>query len=251
VEVPETEEALMAGGLIRRLRGYPAYSLPLTAVDYDQYWRDKRKGDMGALTDFQRRRAEIVASMVEDGASVVDIGCGNGAILEYLREHRRIKGIAVDRSPLALEHVGQNGFQTVAADISDPACWEMLPEADYVLALEVIEHLPNAEQVVAMLAGKARKALILSIPNTGYFVHRLRLLCGRFPAQWRLHPGEHLRFWTLADARWWVRAMELPSSTLVPYEGIPFLNRLLPSWFAAGLIMNVKCKNSTVAGRAT
>jgi methionine biosynthesis protein MetW len=235
---------------IRRLLGYPVDWITVASVDYDAYWRDKRKGDLNQLSDFQRHRAEVVCGLIDDGATVLDVGCGNGAILNYLRDRKGIRGIGVDVSRLALDHVRNQGFEVVYADFSNQAVVESLPGTDYVLALEVIEHLSNAEAIVAALVQKANKTLILSIPNSGYFMHRLRLLLGRFPVQWRLHPGEHLRFWTLPDARWWVKAMGLHLLEFVPYEGVPVLNRLFPSWFAAGLVMSVRSDSNKGVGQA-
>ena len=228
--------------LRRRLWGYPVARLQLTAVDYDQYWRDKRKGDVGQLSDFQRHRAEVVASLIEASSSLLDLGCGNGAILNHLRSQKGIIGTGVDMSRLVLDHVDKLGFATLQADVTKPDSLKVLPVVDYIIALEVLEHLPDPERVLCDLDGKCRKAFVLSFPNTGYFVHRLRLLFGRFPAQWRLHPGEHLRFWTLADALWWVSAMDRELVALVPYEGVPFLNRVFPSWFAAGLVLCIAPK---------
>jgi hypothetical protein len=43
------------------------------------------------------------------------------------------------------------------------------------------------------------RRLLITIPNTGAINDRLRLLFGRFPKQWILHPSEHLHFWTVTD----------------------------------------------------
>jgi len=74
---------------------------------------------------------------------------------------------------------------------------------DYAVISEVLEHLPNPEQLMFKLKGKVNKYIIITVPNTGFIGERLRLLFGRFPKQWVIHPSEHIRFWTVADFIYW------------------------------------------------
>lgn len=107
--------------------------------------------------------------------------------------------------------------------------------------MELLEHLPNSEEVLLALLKTTNKKLIFSIPNTGFIGHRLRLLFGSFPLQWRTHPGEHLRFWTYNDIRFWLKELELSkNSKIYFYEGIPLLNRILPSLFAMGILVVIE-----------
>jgi len=71
-------------------------------------------------------------------------------------------------------------------------------------------------------------------------VYRLRLLFGKFPAQWRVHPGEHVRFWTARDLRWWLLAQGIENYKIFYYEGIPLLNKIVPSLFAAGFVVYIQ-----------
>ena len=115
------------------------------------------------------------------------------------------------------------------------------------MALEVLEHLPNPESLLRALAPKCKKAVVISVPNSGYWLHRLRFLCGRVPAQWRKHPGEHLRFWTLKDLKWWVSAIGWELKELRPYEGMLGLNRLFPSWCGMGVVIKIAPKNRFIS----
>ena len=73
-------------------------------------------------------------------------------------------------------------------------------------------------------------------PITGVFADRLRLLFGRFPLQWVVTPGEHLRYWTRADFGWWAEQMGFRLVRAVPYEGTPWLKDVWPSLFAAAFV---------------
>ena len=84
--------------------------------------------------------------------------------------------------------------------------------------------------------------MIFSFPNSGYYAHRLRFLFGRFPLQWVVHPGEHLRFWTVKDVNSWVNALKMNFIKLIVYEGVPVLNKIWPSMFGQGIIIVITNK---------
>jgi len=100
--------------------------------------------------------------------------------------------------------------------------------------------MPNAEKILEYIYRKAKIGVFFSIPNSGYFIYRLRLLFGKFPKQWSVFPNEHLRFWTLGDLKWWLCALGYKKYKIFCYKGIPILNILLPSLFAAGLVVYIE-----------
>lgn len=217
----------------------PALGVP--SADYDAYWRDRLAAEPGELNGFQRFRADWTAARVAPGARVMDVGCGDGGILARLRELKAITPVGADVSPYVLAYLEKRGIEAVRLDLKDSGI-ASLPTADHILYFEVLEHLPNPEEVLREALAHAGKSVFFSVPNSGYFPYRLRLLLGRFPMQWRVHPGEHLRFWTLADMRWWLRSLGLAErSELVAYRGIPVLNRLWPGLFGMGLLCEVRC----------
>ena len=209
------------------------------SVDYDLYWQRRGGIRQRGLSAWQKERADIAARIIERGSSVIDLGAGDGSMLVYLREKINIKPIGIETSKDSLEALRQNGIETVEADINDFRALATLPEVDYITGFEVLEHTPNPEAILDALRGKARKGMIFSFPNTGYYLHRLRLLCGRFPLQWIAHPGEHLRFWTVADVRSWVPQTGYELCALVVYQGLPGLNKLLPTLFAQGIVISL------------
>ena len=126
-------------------------------------------------------------------------------------------------------------------DINNFNTIEELPEVDHIMILEVLEHMPNPEKFLKMILPKAKKSIFFSFPNSGYIAYRLRLLFGSFPMQWTLHPGEHLRFWTFRDLKWWLNQMSLlHKSKIHIYEGVPILNKVWKGLFGAGLIVKVE-----------
>jgi len=227
-------------GDLKQLFGYPdcQYGVEFT-VDYAAYWK-RRRGDREAyFSPWQKIRADRTLRIIEPGSSVIDLGCGDGAVLGYLKEQANISGIGVDMDRRMLDKACQLGIETIEMDIGDIEKIKTLPETDYILGFEIFEHIPNPERLLCHLMSKARKGIIFSVPNTGYYAHRLRLLFGKFPLQWIVHPGEHLRFWTARDMKFWVRSMGLDLKRLILYEGLPVLNKISSSLFSQGMIIHI------------
>jgi methionine biosynthesis protein MetW len=220
---------------------YPATTLrDEHAIDYDAYWNAKRGDKLGTLSDWQKKRADVILSRITVPASITDIGCGDGSVLSYLQKHKSgLQAHGVDVSTVALRKAEEMGISTLKADISNPTELDRITSADYFLLLEVLEHIPHSEQFLKNILEKTKKGVFFSFPNSGFISYRLRLLFGRFPAQWKVHPGEHIRFWTARDIKWWLKAIGIKDYELFFYKGIPFLNKVLPGLFAAGMIVYV------------
>jgi methionine biosynthesis protein MetW len=225
---------------LRQLFSYPEVVLrDHPAVDYDFYWAKRGRQGHAILSSWNRQRADVVLKTIADGDVVLDIGCGDGSILKYLMDRKKVKGIGVDMNVQVLGVARAVGIETHLVDLRDLEAVKSLPAADYVIGFEILEHVPEPELLVLTLNEKVRKGLFFSFPNTGYYAHRLRLLLGSFPLQWITHPAEHVRFWTVRDVRWWVKSLNLNLANLITYEGLPFLNTIFPSLFAQGLIIHL------------
>jgi len=202
------------------------------AIDYDAYWRTRGAGGM-------HPRFAIIAQGVQDGDSVLDVGCGNGALLHYLKETRRIRERGVDVSETGVALARAAGLDARAGLLGAPGTVEPGDQFDHVVLTEVIEHVADAEGLLAQVWSHTRRSLWVTFPNIAYFPHRWRLALGRFPVQWVLFPGEHLRFWSLPDFREWAVGAGLPEPLVLPSNGIVLgnLHRIWPNLFANQIVM--------------
>jgi methionine biosynthesis protein MetW len=219
----------------RRLVAYPP-GANLRRSDYDAYWSQKAKGQLGQLSAWRMRRAKVFAGLLGPGDRVLDLGTGDGAILQYLIAERQVDAKGLDVSTDAVAFCRRQGLDVDQVDLASPR--DALPDGiwDYAILSEVIEHLANPEELLEALRPHVGKALLISVPNSGFIAHRLRLGLGRFPLQWIVWPGEHLRFWTVTDFYWWTERLGFTVSSCHPYEGVRVLMRWWPSLFAAGIV---------------
>lgn len=225
--------------------GYPQKIIARDGGSYEMYWDLRGRSGSVSISSWQKERADILLARIrKDGLSapvVLDVGCGNGAVLSYLKKNiPGLIGIGIDLSEQILSPVKEAGFETYVRNCA-LASEREFPECDYAILFEVIEHVADAEDLVAAALGAARKGVCISVPNTGFFTYRLRLLFGKFPAQWARMPNEHLRFWTLSDMRWWLSALGWGGSVST-YQGVPLFKKMWPALFAAGLVVWIQSK---------
>lgn len=121
---------------------------------------------------------------------VVDLGCGFGAIAEPLRE-RGYDYLGIDLAPEGIANLAERGFRTLRCDLHDiPSLRDALAEIAVdtpivaFTALDVIEHLPSPDPLVAALAtvaaGGTSPCLVVSIPNVAHFDLAAKLMVGRW-----------------------------------------------------------------------
>lgn len=230
----------------RALFLYPRKTLTnLSETNYDMYWKEKRGANIGQLSSWQKERAGFILSVIgkneKEQVTIADIGCGDGSILTYLKKNLlcSTQCVGYDGSEFALECAYESGVETHIIDISKKESFVQLARADYYLLLETLEHIPHSEELLLHALLKSNKGVFFSVPNTGYIRHRLRLLFGKFPLQWCIFPNEHVRFWTYADLKWWLKALHIENYHIHCYKGVPIFNKILPGLFTAGMIVMI------------
>ena len=199
--------------------------------DYDDYWTNKK--EIGGLT---QERQDIL-SKIESCSTVMDVGCGNGRALQYLK-HAKAKGI--DFSKAAVEKARANGFDAEVADIME----YKYRAYDYIVVFDVLEHIQNPELLLNNLKGKFRKSLIISVPNICFWSFRLRMLLGYSPTQVPIadysHWGHHIRFWSLKDLEYWLKELGYKIKEIYPQGTNDFLKKTFPNLFATDFLMVLK-----------
>ena len=145
---------------------------------------------------------EALARLVPQGSRVLDLGCGDGALLDHLQRERGCSGYGVeldDANVLACVKRGVNVLQlnldqglTVFEDAS----------FDVVLQIDTLQHLRNAETMLRETARVGRLGVV-AFPNFAHWPNRLAVLQGRMPVTKRLpfqwYDTPNIRVGTHAD----------------------------------------------------
>jgi len=162
----------------------------------------------------------LLAEQVPDGARVLDLGCGSGSLLAWLMAERGCTGTGVEIDP---DKVLRAIRRTLSGSISTPdkvlrAIRRGVPvieqdvdrglgefadgSYDVCVLSRTIQTIQRPERVLREM-GRIAGLLIVSVPNFGWWGHRLRLLGGRMPMSKELpyswYDTPNLRFTTLVD----------------------------------------------------
>ncbi|MBI3724781.1 methyltransferase domain-containing protein [bacterium] len=146
------------------------------------------------------------AERVRPGSRVLDLGCGNASVLAFLLKEKRCEVLGVDRSPHANLRIPGDRFRAhdLERDRESVVALARSFEPDYVLLLDVLEHLLEPERLLAALGASlpSRARVLVSLPNVASASVVLRLLVDDFSYQESgLLDATHLRFFTEKTAR--------------------------------------------------
>ena len=123
---------------------------------------------------------DVIAQLVPPGSRVLDLGCGNGAMLSYLQRERGCTGYGVEIDDANVLACVQRGVNVIQRNLEEGLSLFEDNSFDVVLQLDTLQHLRNT---VDMLRETARigKQGIVSFPNFAHWPHRLSVLRGRMP----------------------------------------------------------------------
>jgi methionine biosynthesis protein MetW len=149
-----------------------------------------------------RLTLESIARLVPEGARVLDLGCGDGALMAHLQAERGCSGYGVeidDAKVLACLRRGVDVLQFNLDEGLDMFCDQSF---DVVLQIDTLQHLRNAEVMLRETARVGRSGIV-AFPNFAHWPNRLSVLQGRMPVTSRLpyqwYDTPNIRVGTHAD----------------------------------------------------
>ena len=206
--------------------------------DYNAYWEKRVKSNQVEISYPDILPYVLDKITVDD--KILDIGCGTGMLLKTLQGQISNQSLGIDISEVAIGYAKKNGINAKHFNLFDDD-FNTLGHFDYITCFEVIEHIQNSEYLLLLLLKHfPNSQIIFSIPNTGFIFSRLRLLIGRVPIQWVIHPGEHIRFWTKKDMDRTLKSLGFNILDCTPSRINSIFTRSFPGLFAESLIYHIE-----------
>ena len=148
--------------------------------------------------DLKRRDLEIIAGMIADGSRALDIGCGDGALLDYLVHRKNVDARGIELSQAGVNSCVAHGLSVIQGDADTDLAYYPDHAFDYVVLTRTLQATRNPRDVVSQLVRIGHHAIV-SFTNFGHWRVRLRLLKeGRTPVvgddgyAWHDTPNIHL-----------------------------------------------------------
>ena len=146
---------------------------------------------------------EIIQKWIEPNSRVLDLGCGDGDLLHYLKTTKQARGIGLEIDEENIQHCIENGVNVIEQNLDQGLSNFQSNSFDTVLLAQTLQALSNPDQLIDEMLSIGEK-VIITFPNFGNWKSRLYLATkGRMPVskfmphQWYDTPNIH--FCTVKD----------------------------------------------------
>lgn len=154
------------------------------------------------MSMIERFDFDLIARWIAPGERVLDLGCGDGALLAFLQEKRAVRGYGVELDPEKVIACIRNGVNVLQFDLERGLAGFEDDSFEHVimsLSLQTVRHtVPLLKEML-----RVGKEAVVSFPNFAYKPHRAAIAAGRMPVsrhlpyQW--YDSPNVRFFTIAD----------------------------------------------------
>ena len=143
-----------------------------------------------------RSDLEAIVKWVPQGARVLDLGCGDGALLRHLWQARQAPGYGVDIEDASVIACVANDVNVIQADLESGLSLFSDGSFDCVILSQTLQAMRHTEGILREMLRVGREAVV-SFPNFGHWSARLQVALGRMPVsatlpyEWYETPNVH------------------------------------------------------------
>jgi methionine biosynthesis protein MetW len=148
-------------------------------------------------TELYRQDFAIIAGWLSFGAKVLDLGCGDGSLLTYLRDGLEVKSYGVEKDDQNWLAALQNDVDVIQMDLEAGLSEFEDNSFDTVILSQTLQAMHNTEGIVQEMLRVGSEAIV-TFPNFGYWRNRMQILTGNMPVskdlpyEWYNTPNVHL-----------------------------------------------------------
>jgi methionine biosynthesis protein MetW len=200
------------------------------------------------FTELSHLRSDLafIAHWVAPASHVLDLGCGDGVMLNYLQTDKRCIGYGIEIDDPQIPRCIARGVQVIQQDIEAGLSIFADDAFDTVLCLSALQMMKNVEGVLRDITRVGREAIV-SFPNFAYWPHRVSLMRGRMPVSKSLpydwYDTPNLRCATIRDFEELANEVGLEVLECVAlHDGEPV--SFLPNWRGSLAVFRLRKKTS-------
>ncbi len=141
---------------------------------------------------------KIISSLIKQNSHVLDVGCGDGVLMEYLLKEKKVNIRGIEISKSKIQNCIAKGLTIIEGNAEEDL--KQFPDKsfDYVVLSQTLQAFLNPENVINQLLRIGKQAIV-TIPNFGYWKIRVHLLLKgtmpitrTLPDEWYNTPNIHL-----------------------------------------------------------
>ena len=145
-----------------------------------------------------KKEFKIISELIENNTRVLDVGCGDGTLMKYLKDEKNVDTRGLEISKNNVQNCTSKGLSVIEGNAEKDLHQFPNLSFDYVILSQTLQAFYNPERVIDDLLNVADKAIV-TIPNFGFWKVRLDLLVKgtmpvtkNLPDEWYNTPNLHM-----------------------------------------------------------